>query len=247
MKNRFNVIPATLAGCAFVVACSAAETRIETPAASPRVDQSPPSQPAPTPTVAVVPANDTARHPPLPYIVRGSCEGEDCSYGYEAVACKFVDLMASDTTNKTVVGKVKNGDTVTVQTGNFHVVSPGIVVMKRDYAITDKMDEGTSYGPRQDTLRFFAGDTVYVLDRGELGWWTWWYRGKRQSENEFWSGPAQTAFGDEELPAVSFSRPRGQMWYQVRTKSGVEGWWEWEHGEFAHVGADVGCVEGDAG
>jgi hypothetical protein len=229
--------------CLCSAACTAAETRSGIPAESdPRFHDTATPPSGTQAAVALHPADDAGRHPKLPFIIRGSCEGEDCTYGYKIVACRALSLAASDTGDRTPVGKIQAGDTVRVQTGNFHVVQPGIVVMKRDYAITDKMSEGQSLGPREDTLRFFARDTVYLLDRGELGGWTWWYRGKKQSENEFWSGPAQTAFGPGEEPAgVSLSLPQGEMWYLLSTSAGLEGWLKWEAGQSALVGGNVGC------
>ena len=65
-----------------------------------------------------------------------------------------------------------------------------------------------------DTLRFFAGDTLYVLNYLDLGSWDWWYRGKAGVGQEFWSGALQRSFsGRENLPAVSISAPRGDWWY----------------------------------
>lgn len=243
MKNYFHSLLGSFVFCVFAAACGRTEKRVEAPVllAHP-VEEVSPGSPDMTPPLAGPPARDSGYRPKLPFIIRGSCEGEDCAYPYQIVACRTLALTSSDTTDKTEAGTVKEGDTVSVQTGNWHVLEPGIVVMTRDYAITDKFYDGESYGPREDTLRFFARDTVYLLDRGELGDWTWWYRGKKQSEQEFWSGPAQSSSLPPEGPAaVSFSRPGGEMWFQLNARNGASGWWKWEKGRTTYVGGDVAC------
>ncbi|HJQ52317.1 MAG TPA: hypothetical protein VJ825_00625, partial [Gemmatimonadaceae bacterium] len=184
-------------------------------------------------------------------VLAGSCPGEDCAYGYLVRACKDLPLLRADSSGALATGvTLRKGDTAKLVTGNLHLFAPGIVVMKRDYAITDVVDESMDYKePRPDTLRFFAGDTVYVLDYLELGSWNWWYRGKQSSGDEFWTGVLQRSYsGDEaQRPAVSISQPRGEWWYQLKIdKNGEEGWvragrgW-WVDLSFVQVGSDWTC------
>jgi hypothetical protein len=160
----------------------------------------------------------------------GLCPGESCEYGYSVVACEDLRLRTSEAANAEEILTVRKGDTATVVTGNLHLIAPGIVLIKRDYAVTDidldyERDDGKTSMPATDTLRFFAGDTLYVLNYLDLGAWDWWYRGKAGAGEEFWSGPLQTTFsGRKDLPAVSISEPRGDWWYKLRTQSGSEGW-----------------------
>ena len=189
--------------------------------------------------------------PKMPMVRAGSCPGEDCEYGYLVKACKDLLLFATDSSGAKPTGiTLRKGDTATLVTGNLHLLEPGIVVMKRDYAITDIVDEGSDYkAPRPDTLRFFAGDTVYVLDYLELGSWNWWYRGKPGSGDEFWTGVLQRSYsGDEaQRPAVSISRPRGEWWYRLKIDTDTEGGWVragrgwWVDLSFVRVGSDWKC------
>jgi hypothetical protein len=122
--------------------------------------------------------------------------------------------------------------------------------MQRDYSITDFVDSETDHKtPRPDTLRFFAGDTVYVLDYLELGDWSWWYRGKRGSGHEFWTGVLQRAHGqkDEQKPAVSISTPHGEWWYKLQIDTGNDGGWVrsgrgwWVDLKFVRLDSDWTC------
>lgn len=183
--------------------------------------------------------------PGMPMVRAGACPGESCYYGYPVVACQDLPLRSTDSFAAKEIGTVTKGDTATLVTGNLHLTEPGIVLIKRDYAITDIEDGGESYGPAKDTLRFFAGDTLYVLDYLELGSWSWWYRGKEGAGNEFWSGPLQRSFaGKKNLPAVSISEPRGEWWYELRSRTGSDGWvrtngkgW-WEERKFVRSDRD---------
>jgi len=189
--------------------------------------------------------------PKMPMVLVGSCPGEDCTYGTLVTACEDLRLTASDS-----IGAKPNGivvhrrDTVTIVSGNLHLLEPGIVVMKRDYAITDIVDEGSDYkAPRPDTLRFFAGDTVYVLNYLELGAWDWWYRGRPGSGDEFWTGAFQNSYGpgDDQRPGVAISKARGEWWYKLQIDTGGEGGWirggrgRWIDRRFIPLGSDWKC------
>jgi hypothetical protein len=199
-----------------------------------------------------LPTSDRSQwRPKMPIVRAGSCPGEDCEYGYLVTACKDLPLLATDSTGAKQTGIILHkGDTATLVTGNLHLLEPGIVLMKRDYAITDIVDESSDHkAPRPDTLRFFAGDTVYVLDYIELGTWNWWYRGKLGRGDEFWTGVLQRWHGgdDEKKPAVSISRPRGEWWYELQVDSNTEGGWVragrgwWVDLSFVEVNSDWKC------
>lgn len=189
--------------------------------------------------------------PKMPMVRAGSCPGEDCTYGNLVVACEDLSLLSTDSLGARPLGiTVHKGDTVTLVTGNLHLLEPGIVLMKRDYAITDIIDVSSDYkAPRPDTLRFVAGDTVYVLDYLELGAWNWWYRGKPGSGDEFWTGVLQRSHGpvDDNRPAVAISRPRGEWWYQLQVDTNKEGGWVraargwWVDLKFVSLNSDWKC------
>ena len=181
----------------------------------------------------------------------GACPGEDCTYGNLVTACESLPLVATDSVGAKPTGVVVHrGDTVTLATGNLHLIEPGIVLVKRDYAITDVVDESADYkAPRSDTLRFVAGDTVYVLNYLELGAWEWWYRGKPGSGDEFWTGAFQRSYGpgDDQRPAVAISKPRGEWWYKLQVGTDGEGGWmrggrgRWIDRKFIPLNSDWKC------
>ena len=189
--------------------------------------------------------------PRMPMVRVGSCPGEDCTYGSLVTACQDLPLAASDSIRaKPACVVVHKGDTVTLVTGNLHLLEPGIVVMRRDYAITDIFDESSDYkAARPDTLRFYAGDTVYVLNYLELGAWDWWYRGKPGSGDEFWTGAFQRSYGpgDDQRPAVAISKPHGEWWYKLQVDTGSEGGWirggrgRWVDRKFIPLNSDWKC------
>jgi hypothetical protein len=159
--------------------------------------------------------------PPMPRNLEGYCEGESCGFDYKLVACRALTLKRDPRLSARNSGAVPPGDTALVVTGNIRVTAPGVVVILRDTLLaTDD-----NY-PRTDTLRLARGDTVYVLEYHELGYWTLWYRGRLTEGIEFWNGPGQNYFGKgrDSLPAFSAARPTTETWLRLRSKS-AEGWW----------------------
>ena len=230
-----------------VAVAAAADSQVET-AGEPKAAAT--SQPANPRDTLPTPGRSEWR-PKMPMVKAGSCPGEDCTYGYLVVACEDLSLLSIDSAGAKPLGiALHKGDTATLVTGNLHLLQPGIVLMKRDYAITDVVDESSDYkAPRPDTLRFFAGDTVYVLDYLELGAWNWWYRGKAGSGGEFWTGVLQRSYGpgDEKRPAVAISKPRGEWWYQLQIDTNNEGGWIraergwWVELQFVRLDSDWKC------
>ena len=159
--------------------------------------------------------------PPMPRYLEGSCEGESCGFDYDIVACRELLLRSEDSRLARTVGSIGIANTAHVVSGSIRVTAPGLVVMTRDTLLAT--DDGY---PRTDTLRLARGDTVYVLEYHELGYWTLWYRGKLTEGIEFWNGPGQNYFGKgrDSLPAFSPTRPITETWLKVRS-AGVEGWW----------------------
>jgi hypothetical protein len=166
---------------------------------------------------------------PGPVLFPRACEGEDCEVEFPAFACGAVQLRSAAADTAPIVARVARGDTVDVRSRDLHVLVPGRIVLRRNFALTDwKGEEGRI--PRQDTLRFAAGDTVYLLRYHELGAWTWWHRGGLQDGDEFWAGPRDGELGGvmrkrDSSVAVGLSHPRSEDWWRVQLKSGQSGWW----------------------
>jgi hypothetical protein len=163
----------------------------------------------------------------MPMVFPRMCEGESCDVEFPALACAAVELRSAAADTAPIVARIATGDTVNVRTIDLHVVKPGLVILRRDFAL-DWADDGEQRYPAKDTLRFNAGDTVYLLHYESLGSWTWWHRGHLQSGNEFWAGPAHEKLGgvtqsDDSSVAVARSHPRRASWWRVELPSGAPG------------------------
>jgi hypothetical protein len=164
-----------------------------------------------------------------PLVFPATCEGEDCDVEFPALACAAVELRATAADTARIVARVVRGDTVQVRTVDLHVDDPGRVVLRRDFAL-DWVDGGEGRSPAADTLHFAAGDTVYLLHYESLGSWKWWHRGRVQSGNEFWAGPAHESLGgatqsEDSSVAIALSHPRRSSWWRVEPRTGNAGWW----------------------
>jgi hypothetical protein len=171
----------------------------------------------------------SAQRPGMPMVFPRTCEGEDCGVEFPALACAAVEFRSAAADTAPVVAHVAKGDTVNVRSIDLHVTEPGLVVLRRDFAL-DWADAGEGRFPAAATLRYAAGDTVYLLHYNELGSWTWWYRGSVQSGNEFWAGPAHERLGGvtrsrDSSVAVARSHPWRETWWRVELPSGASGWW----------------------
>ena len=167
----------------------------------------------------------------FPMIFPSSCEGEDCETAFDAFACAPVELRASAAANAPVVAHVAKGDSVKVARADLHLLQPGMVFVKQPIIVdTDPDMETDESRPRTDTLRFAPGDTVYLLQYLELGWWRFWSRGKTSDVAEFWGGPAaDRALGASSRAdtsrAVARSQPVSERWWLLQSGSRPKGWW----------------------
>ena len=173
----------------------------------------------------------TVRAPAFPIVIDSACEGEDCEAAFAALACGGASLHAAPFAGAAIVARIRRGESLDVRRTDLHILRPGIVVLKRDYVLASDADGETAARiPRSDTLRFTAGDTVYLLRYLEVGAWEWWYHGRRSTGMEFWAGPADaelggvTQSGDSTI-AVGRSHPKVQPWWLVHRHRGEVGWW----------------------
>ena len=176
---------------------------------------------------------DSAGHPILPWVVRSMCEGEDCGTHFEAEACSGTTLHAEPDDTSPVVARIAEGERVQVVRSDLHVNRAGIVVMKRDHVLDEDTGEEDGVFPRQDTLRFTRGDTMYVLHYLALGRWIFAYHGRTYDSNEFWGTTTQDmgANDGDSTVAIARSRPEREDWLLVATRAGVIGWWSRRHWE----------------
>jgi hypothetical protein len=150
----------------------------------------------------------------LPRIIKGYCESEDCFYPWHPRACRELTLYKADSAGAAIAGRIAAGDTFTVENSNLHILAPLKVVFSKAYAITESYDIDGPHGPRPDTVRFAAGDTLYVFER-EL-FRTWWYHGMLGHGQPFWNSTDEVSQG------------RTIMWYQVTRADRSQAWWKRE-------------------
>jgi hypothetical protein len=134
--------------------------------------------------------------PPTPYIDKGACPFEGCTYR-TWVAKKQVHLVARPGSNQEV-GVVHPGEHVVGITGEVH--SMPILV----HAAQNVPD------PRKpDHVLIPKGTAFYVIHYLGEGYWLCWYNGQlTQVENFSDRGPF----------------PKATWWVDVRTSSGLTGW-----------------------
>ncbi|HJP60583.1 MAG TPA: hypothetical protein VJ865_11300 [Gemmatimonadaceae bacterium] len=160
----------------------------------------------------------------LPRVVKGYCGPDDCGYPWHPRACRELTLYKADSVSADLAGTIAAGDTFTVENSNLHIVSPLKVALTKDYAITEKYDIDGSHGPRPDTVKFAAGDTLYVFEQDQE-FLTWWYRGMLGRGQSFWN------ITDEVSPA------RTEMWYEVTRPNGSKAWWKHQENDVSSFGS----------
>lgn len=166
----------------------------------------------------------------LPIVFAESCEGEGCETSFRAVACATLDLRSAADSAAPVVARLARGDSVHVSRTDLHVARPGIVVVKQRIVRASERDmDSNEPMPRQDTLRFAPGDTVYLLQYEQLGWWLYWWKGKTTDGEGFWGIPADDeALGvvsDDTSLAVARSQPVIERWWLLDDGKHPIGWW----------------------
>ena len=176
---------------------------------------------------------DSAGHPILPWIVRNTCEGEDCGTQFEAEGCSATALHAEPEETSPVVASIAEGERVQVVRSDLHVNRAGIVVMKRDHVLDKDTGAEDDVVPRKDTLRFTRGDTMFVLHYLALGRWVVAHHGRTYDTDEFWGTTTHDMGANEgdSSVAIARSRPEREVWLLVATRPGVIGWWRGEHWE----------------
>jgi hypothetical protein len=174
---------------------------------------------------------DSSGHLVFPIVLVNACEGEDCETQFTALACDDAVLRSASSVRAPRVARITRGDTVEVRRTDLHIIRPGIVVLKRAYVLDSEAsdDPDQSRIPRTDTLRFAAGDTLYLLRYLELGSWLWWH-GRPSSGSEFWAGPAGEGYGgathrsDSSL-AIARSQPEVDVWWLIERQGATSAWW----------------------
>ncbi len=190
---------ATLAGCG-------EDTRL--PDADPPATANPPGAPASPPLAG----NDRL---PVPYIERGGCPFECCVYGqWETVT--DVSVFAAEGDTSTVAFVLPAGRRFTAETGNVHVVQPGLAIVSDTITLA-------SGAPGGAATRLEPGDTVRVLGHQGEGVYEFWRDGTTFSGEAFW-----TMMPLSGRPAAGriVSEPITEWWVRVADADGGSGWIE---------------------
>ncbi len=159
--------------------------------------------------------------PPSPFIDRGVCPFEGCSYR-KWTASADVALLDRPGGSRTGV-VVTAGESVDAVTGEVHVV-PLRVVARRPMAV-----------PGEHVAQLEAGEVFYLLSYVGEGYFRTWVRGEiRVMDVDFgWQGRgtcSESAAGCDSEPEGGRSaflkwRSGGAVWWvKVRTSTGAEGW-----------------------
>ena len=179
--------------------------------------------------------SDSASWNRFPRVVPNTCTGESCSTQFTAVACAEVRLRTAQSDTASLGPTVRLNDTVNVTQTDLHLEAPGVVVFRSAHVLEKEDHEGEPR-PAVDTLRFRAGDTLYLLHHIQLGQWQAVFRDtSRQITDGFW-------FADRTLPgvggsiasdsgiAIARSYPKTSTWWHVSLRDGSKGFWKFEHG-----------------
>ena len=193
---------------------------------------------------------DAGGHPRLPIAYAGWCEGEGCETRFPAVACATAVLRQRPRLDAPAIARVRPDDTLHVDRVDLHVVRPGIVLVKKPLVLdTDRDMDSNEPRARRDTLRFAAGDTVYLISYEQLGWWSYVWRGRERSSEGFWGTPPNADDGalgvvsDDSSFAIARSQPEREYWWLVRRGDHPIGWW---HRDSTHALRSISALHPDA-
>jgi hypothetical protein len=188
----------------------------------------------PDPTPAPVADADSVPWNRYPRVLANMCIGETCSTKFPAVACREVRLRTAPSDDAPLDVTVALKDTVNVTQTDIHLEAPGVVVFRRAY-VHDSHDVDGEIKPASDTLRFAAGDTLYLLRYYSLGSWLVAFRDKKYDwfSDGFWYADSETpgllgSSARDSSVAVARSYPKTSTWWHVALEDGRRGFWKFD-------------------
>lgn len=156
----------------------------------------------------------TPTPPTVPFESKGVCPFECCTYGTWTVQTD-TDILVDRTPGAAVAFRVHRGERVEGVTGVVVTTTLGRAVVRRP----------VSLGVESEPIAVRPGDAVYILHyRGE-GYWTFWARGRIDSDQIAGKddGCADHA-GESVSCAVQITEePRTTWWARIR-RGRREGW-----------------------
>lgn len=158
--------------------------------------------------------------PPTPYLDRGACPFECCTYRRWTVEQDTV-VYKQRSEASGVAFRVRKGEHVTGVTGIVVTNRPGKVVVKKAYTLD-----------QDRKVRLKPGDIFYLLHYEGEGYSKIWFRGKIYSDEIPLPGTGQTASAAFQV----VSEPATVWWVQVRNSRGQIGWTK-QHEHFGNMDA----------
>lgn len=189
--------------------------------------------PATVDTTVLVTDADSVPWNRYPRMIANMCFGESCDTSFPAVACREVRLRTAPSDNAPLDVSVPLNDTVNVRQTDLHLEAPGVVVFRKAHVIANDNGDDIKV-PRRDTLRFAAGDTLFLLRYYELGTWQAAVRGRKYDISDgFWfAGEMPGRMGSysdtDSSVAIARSYPRVSEWWYVALRDGRRGFWKFD-------------------
>jgi hypothetical protein len=170
------------------------------------------------------PAQDVK--PPIPYLDRGACPFECCTYRRWTVE-KDTVVYTQRSTVSGVAFRVKKGEYVRGMTGVVITVKPGKVIVKKAKTIGE-----------EPQARVKPGDILYSLHYAGEGIYKVWFRGKLYDEEMPSSPYLITTVAPEQREEYLHvvNEPDWIWWVRVKNSRGQIGWTK-QHEHFGNMDA----------
>lgn len=159
--------------------------------------------------------------PPLPYVDKGACPFECCTYR-DWRANEKVIAYAEPKERAAKAFSIKKGQWVTAQTGFVVTTKAGVTKVLRPITLGY---EQNAKGPvsKEGVLRLKPGELLYTLHYAGEGFDLFWYKGKVYSD-QISSDEPDPDPPPPELNLQVLSRPAYTWWVRVKRKDGKIGW-----------------------
>jgi len=164
--------------------------------------------------------------PRIPYLDKGACPFECCTYRRWTVEKETVVYNQRSTTSG-IAFSVKKGEHVTGVTGVVITLKPGKVVVKKATTIGEELK-----------VRVIPGDILYPLHYEGEGIYKVWFRGKIYHE-EMPTSPyliTKTPIEQREQFLHVIAEPDWIWWVEVKNSRGQKGWTK-QHDHFVDMDA----------
>ncbi len=174
----------------------------------------------------IVPSQLDAQRPTMPRVRPEPCEGY-CKPVW--ASCARITLRAAPSEKAAVTAVLDSGVRASVLERQYHVPSPGVVLVRRSFTWVEQHDqaEGPPVTPRNPRRwNFRVGDTIYVVDKDTDGDsyvnYVWMYGGKEATTASFWEDDRNEP--DAKTRARLLSPMGEEWWVRMQGPAGQTGW-----------------------